>query len=196
MKRILVLYYSQGGSVASMAKYIARGINSISDCEAVIRTVPAVSATCESIETDIPNSGSPYANKDDLANCDGLALGSPTRFGNMAAAMKYFIDSSSDIWLSGKLIGKPAIVFTSSASLHGGQETTLVSMMLPLLHHGMLLLGLPYSEPGLFNLKGGGTPYGASHVSGDKNSIPVNDNEKELCIAAGKRIAETAKKLN
>ena len=195
MTRILILYYSRGGSVAEMARHIAHGVESINDCEAIIRTVPSVSTTCESTESDIPESGPPYATHDDLVQCDGLALGSPTRFGNMAAAMKYFIDSTSDIWLSGNLIGKPATVFTSTASLHGGQETTLISMMLPLLHHGMLILGLPYSEAGLFAMQGGGTPYGPTHVAGDKDELPISDNEKTLCIAIGKRIAETAKKL-
>lgn len=179
-----------------MARHIARGIESVTNCEAIIRTVPPVSTTPESTEADIPESGPPYATHEDLINCDGLALGSPTRFGNMAAPLKYFIDSTSDIWASGGLIGKPATVFSSTASLHGGQETTLLSMMLPLIHHGMLILGLPYSESGLFENEGGGTPYGATHVAGDKNQLPVSDNEKALCIAVGKRLAETVKKLN
>ncbi|MEQ8428690.1 MAG: NAD(P)H:quinone oxidoreductase [Gammaproteobacteria bacterium] len=196
MTRILVLYYSRHGSVAEMARHVAHGIESVKDCEAVIRTVPAVSANCESTEPDVPDSGPPYASHDDLSNCDGLALGSPTRFGNMAAAMKYFIDSTSDIWLSGKLTGKPATVFSSTSSLHGGQETTLISMMLPLLHHGMLLVGLPYSEPGLTSMEiSGGTPYGATHVAGLNNDLPISDNEKALCIAAGKRLALVATKL-
>ena len=195
MARVLILYYSRNGSVAEMARQIGRGIESVASCEAVIRTVPSVSSNVESTEADIPESGPPYATHDDLINCDGIALGSPTRFGNMAAAMKYFIDSTSDIWLSGGLAGKPAAVFTSTASLHGGQETTLLSMMLPLLHHGMLMLGLPYSESGLFAKSGGGTPYGATHVAGDKNQLPVSDNEKELCFAMGKRLAEIAKKI-
>lgn len=196
MTRILVLYYSRHGSVAEMARHVAHGIDSVKDCEAVIRTVPAVSANCESTEPDVPDSGPPYASHDDLSKCDGLALGSPTRFGNMAAAMKYFIDSTSDIWLSGKLTGKPATVFSSTSSLHGGQETTLMSMMLPLLHHGMLIVGLPYSEPGLTSMEiSGGTPYGATHVAGPNNDLPVSDNEKALCIAAGKRLAQAAKKL-
>ena len=197
MTRILVLYYSRHGSVAEMARHVAHGIDSVKDCEAVIRTVPAVSANCESTEPDVPDSGPPYASHDDLSKCDGLALGSPTRFGNMAAAMKYFIDSTSDIWLSGKLTGKPATVFSSTSSLHGGQETTLMSMMLPLLHHGMLIVGLPYSEPGLTSMEiSGGTPYGATHVAGPNNDLPVSDNEKALCIAAGKRLAQAAKKLS
>ena len=195
MTNILVLYYSRSGSVAEMARHIAHGIESVSGCEAFIRTVPSVSPTCESTEPDIPNSGPPFATHDDLINSDGLALGSPTRFGNMAAPMKYFIDSTSDIWASGNLVGKPATVFSSTASLHGGQETTLLSMMLPLMHHGMLMLGLPYTEKALFENEGGGTPYGATHVAGDKNEIPVTNKEKELCFAAGKRLAEISKKL-
>ncbi len=195
MTRILILYYSRNGSVAELARHIAHGVESISNCEAVIRTVPAVSANCEASEPDVPEAGPPYASHDDLTNCDGLALGSPTRFGNMAAAMKYFIDSTSDIWISGKLSGKPASVFSSTASLHGGQETTLMSMMLPLLHHGMFIVGIPYTEAGLFSSSGGGTPYGATHVAGNNNELPVSDNEKELCIAMGKRLAVTASKL-
>tara|TARA_R110000782_G_scaffold17576_10_gene48988 strand:+ start:874 stop:1470 length:597 start_codon:yes stop_codon:yes gene_type:complete len=195
MIQILVLYYSRSGSVTEMARHIARGIESVADCEANLRTVPAVSATSESVESEIPESGAPYATHEDLVNCDGLALGSPTRFGNMASAMKYFIDSTSDIWVSGGLAGKPATVFSSTASLHGGQETTLLSMMLPLMHHGMLLVGLPYTESGLFSNEGGGTPYGATHVAGDQNQYPVSENEKKLCFAAGKRLADIAKKL-
>jgi NAD(P)H dehydrogenase (quinone) len=195
MTQILVLYYSRSGSVAEMARYIGRGIESVTDCEANIRTVPSVSATSESIEPEIPASGPPYATHDDLINCNGLALGSPTRFGNMAAPMKYFIDSTSDIWVSGSLAGKPAAVFSSTASLHGGQETTLLSMMLPLMHHGMLMVGLPYTESGLFVSEGGGTPYGATHVAGDKNEYPISENEKALCHAMGKRLAEITTKI-
>ncbi len=197
MTRILVLYYSRHGSVAEMARHIAQGIESVQDCEAIIRTVPSISANTEASEAKVPDTGPPYATHEDLSNCDGLALGSPTRFGNMAAAMKYFIDSTSDIWLSGKLSGKPATVFSSTSSLHGGQETTLLSMMLPLFHHGMVLVGLPYSEPGLSVMEaGGGTPYGATHVAGINNDLPVSDNEKSLCIAAGKRLAQIAKSLS
>lgn len=195
MTRILILYYSRTGSVAELARHIAHGVESINNCEAIIRTVPPVSTTCEKTEADIPESGPPFASNDDLIQCDGLALGSPTRFGNMAAPIKYFIDSTSDIWLSGGLAGKPAAVFSSTASLHGGQETTLMSMMLPLLHHGMMILGIPYTESGLFASEGGGTPYGVTHVAGDKNECPISDNEKELCLAMGKRLAETAKRL-
>lgn len=196
MTRILVLFYSRNGSVAQLARHIAHGIESVSECEAIIRTVPSVSNDTESSQPDIPEEGPLYAMHEDLVACDGLALGSPTRFGNMAAAMKYFIDSTSDIWLSGKLSGKPATVFSSTASLHGGQETTLVSMMLPLLHHGMIITGLPYSEPGLNRLEvSGGTPYGVTHIAGTNNDLPVNDTEKELAIAIGKRLANIAKKL-
>ncbi len=195
MTRILILYYSRNGSVAELARHIAHGVESVNGCEAVIRTVPAVSANSEATEPEIPESGPPYASHDDLTDCDGLALGSPTRFGNMAAAMKYFIDSTSDIWISGKLSGKPATVFSSTASLHGGQETTLMSMMLPLLHHGMFIIGIPYTEAGLFSNSGGGTPYGVTHVAGNSNELPVSDNEKNLCIAIGKRLAITASKL-
>jgi NAD(P)H dehydrogenase (quinone) len=195
MTKLLVLYYSRGGSVAKMARYIAQGIESVPECEAVIRTVPPVSTTCESTESDIPDSGPPFATHDNLVLCDGLALGSPTRFGNMAAPMKYFIDSTSDIWASGNLAGKPATVFSSTSSLHGGQETTLLSMMLPLLHHGMLMLGIPYTESGLFANEGGGTPYGATHVAGSNNELSISENEKALCIAVGKRLAEVSSKL-
>ena len=154
-----------------------------------------MSATPESIESEIPESGPPYASHEDLINCDGLALGSPTRFGNMASAMKYFIDSTSDIWASGSLSGKPATVFSSSASLHGGQETTLISMMLPLLHHGMLMLGIPYTESSLSTTEGGGTPYGATHFARSSNDLPISEDEKTLCIAVGKRIAKVSKRL-
>ena len=195
MTQILVLYYSRSGSVAEMARHIAHGIESVTDCEANIRTVPAVSATSESVESEVPESGPPYATHEDLINCDGLAPGSPTRFGNMASAMKYFIDSTSDVWASGGLVGKPASVFSSSASLHGGQETTLISMILPLLHHGMILLGIPYTDSKLSTTKSGGTPYGTTHVAGSDNNLPINEDEKTLCISVGKRIAKLSKKL-
>ncbi len=195
MADLLVLYYSRHGNVAEMANHIARGIETVSDCSARIRTVPPVSAVCETTQSDIPDSGPPYVNHTDLNECIGLAMGSPTRFGNMAAAMKYFLDSTSDLWISGSLIGKPASVFTSSASLHGGQESTLLSMILPLLHHGMLITGLPYSESALFTTSSGGTPYGASHVAGSDSNQAITDEEKQLCFAQGKRLAETAKKL-
>ena len=195
MADILVLYYSRYGSVAQMAQHIAHGIETVSGMHARIRTVSAVSTVCEAIEDDIPASGPPYATLDDLRECAALALGSPTRFGNMAAALKYFWDSTSSVWLSGALIGKPAAVFTSTASLHGGQETTLISMMLPLLHHGMLILGTPYSEPDLTTTRSGGTPYGPSHHAGPDSKLPITDEEKRLCLALGKRLAETALKL-
>lgn len=196
MSEILVLYYSQGGAVREMAQLIARGIESVQGAKARIRTVPKVSANCEATEADIPASGAPYAELKDLEECAGLALGSPTRFGNMAAPMKYFLDGTSGLWLKGALIGKPACVFTSSGSMHGGNETTLLTMMLPLMHHGMLMVGLPYSEPALSTTQSGGTPYGASHVGGTMDDKPITEDEKKLCIALGKRLAETALKLN
>ena len=192
---VLVLYYSRYGSTEKMAQLIGRGIESSSKYEARIRTVPPVSAGTENNVPLIPESGAIYCKEEDLRDCAGMALGSPTRFGNMAAPIKYFIDSTADIWITGGLVGKPATVFSSTGSLHGGQETTLLSMMLPLIHHGMLLIGLPYTEPGLFEKEGGGTPYGATHVAGDKNELPVTKNEKELCFAIGKRLAKIAKKL-
>lgn len=196
MTEILVLYYSQGGSVRDMAQLIARGVESVKGIKARIRTVPKVSANCEATESDIPNAGDAYVEHSDLEECAGLALGSPTRFGNMAAPMKYFLDSTSSLWLKGALINKPACVFTSSGSLHGGNESTLLTMTLPLLHHGMMILGIPYSEPSLATTQSGGTPYGASHVGGAMDDKPITDDEKKLCLALGKRLAETALKLN
>jgi NAD(P)H dehydrogenase (quinone) len=196
MKRILVLYYSRTGHVQQMAEQIARGIDSLFDCEAVIRTVPPVSATTEAVSESIPSEGHMYASIDDLRHCDGLIVGSPTRFGNMAAALKYFIDGTSDIWLSGELSGKPAAVFTSAGSLHGGHESTLLSMMLPLFHHGMVLVGLPYSEPELMVTSDGGTPYGPSHLAGHKNERKMSQTESLLCQALGKRVADIASKLS
>lgn len=195
MSEILVLYYSQGGAVRDMAQQIARGVESVKGATARIRTVPKVSSNCEATEPDIPTKGDPYVELEDLEECVGLALGSPTRFGNMAAPMKYFLDGTSALWLKGALIGKPAAVFTSSGSMHGGNETTLLTMMLPLLHHGMLILGLPYSEPSLASTQTGGTPYGASHVGGDMDNLPLSEDEKKLCFALGKRLAETTLKL-
>jgi NAD(P)H dehydrogenase (quinone) len=195
MARILVLYYSRSGHVKQMAEQIARGIERISGAEAVLRTVPSVSSVTEAVEEVIPPSGHLYATLDDLRQCDGLILGSPTRFGNMAAPLKYFIDGSSDVWLSGDLIGKPAAVFTSTGSLHGGHESTLLSMMLPLLHHGMVLMGLPYSEQGLMLTQDGGTPYGPSHLAGGQNERALSQTEIELCQALGERMANTAIKL-
>ncbi len=196
MKDILVLYYSRYGAVKSMAQLVARGIEQVPGCGARLRTVPPVSANHEATAPAIPESGAPYAETRDLEECAGVALGSPTRFGNMAAPMKYFWDSTSDLWLRGSLSGKPAAVFTSTASLHGGQETTLVSMMLPLLHHGMLLVGLPYTEPELLVTTSGGTPYGASHTAGAASDRAISDTEKKLCIALGRRLATIASRLN
>jgi NAD(P)H dehydrogenase (quinone) len=195
MKERLVLYYSQGGAVREMAQLVARGVESVQGVTARLRTVPKVSANCEATEPEVPVSGAPYAELQDLQQCVGLALGSPTRFGNMAAPLKYFLDGTSGLWLKGALIGKPAAVFTSTGSLHGGQETTLISMMLPLMHHGMLMVGLPYSEPELAATTSGGTPYGASHVGGAADDRPISDEERKLCIALGRRLAETAIKL-
>ncbi len=192
---ILVLFYSRHGSVAQMAQLVARGIEEVQGAQARIRTVPPVSTVCEAVEDSIPESGPPYVSLDDLKECAGLALGSPTRFGNMAAPLKYFLDGTSSLWLSGALIGKPAAVFTSTSSLHGGQEATLLSMMIPLLHHGALLLGLPYSETQLMHTTSGGTPYGASHFAGPDNKNPLSEDEKVLCKALGRRLAETALKL-
>ena len=193
---ILVLYYSQGGSVRELAQLIARGVDSVQGSKARLRTVPKVSANCEASEPDIPETGDVYVELTDLEECVGLALGSPTRYGNMAAPMKYFLDGTSGLWLKGALIGKPACVFTSSGSMHGGNESTLLTMMLPLLHHGMTILGIPYSEASLATTQSGGTPYGASHIGGAMNDKPISEDEKKLCIALGKRLAETALKLN
>lgn len=195
MSEILVLYYSQGGAVREMAQLVARGIESVSGVTARIRTVPKVSANCEAIESDIPDSGDPYAELSDLEECIGMAMGSPTRFGNMAAPMKYFLDGTAGLWLKGALIGKPAAVFTSSGSMHGGNETTLLTMMLPLMHHGMLIVGLPYSEPELSSTQAGGTPYGASHIGGPMDDKPISTDERKLCLALGARLAQTALKL-
>lgn len=196
MSEILVLYYSQGGAVKEMAQLIARGIESVSGAKARIRTVPKVSANCEATEADIPANGDPYVELSDLQECIGLVMGSPTRFGNMAAPMKYFLDGTVGLWLKGELIGKPAAVFTSTGSMHGGNETTLLTMMLPLIHHGMLIVGLPYSEHELSTTQSGGTPYGASHIGGAMDDKPITADEKKLCLALGKRLAEIALKLN
>lgn len=195
MLDILVLYYSRYGHVAQMAQKIARGIEEIPHCQAKLRTVPPVSPVCEMTAPSIPDSGAPYVSLTDLETCAGLALGSPTRFGNMAAPLKYFLDQSSQLWLTGALVGKPAMVFTSSSSLHGGQETTLLSMMLPLFHHGMLILGLPYTQTELLTTTTGGTPYGATHVAGIDNQNQLSEDEKKSCLAMGKRLAQTAYKL-
>jgi len=195
MKEILVLYYSHYGAVKQMAQAVAHGVEQVKDMKARIRTVPKVSTVSEAVEKEIPDAGAPYAELTDLEECIGIAMGSPTRFGNMAAPLKYFWDSTGSLWMKGTLIGKPAALFTSTASLHGGQETTLISMMLPLLHHGMVIVGLPYSEPELTTTTSGGTPYGASHVAGITSDKPVTEEERKLCIALGKRLAETALKL-
>lgn len=195
MIEILVLYYSRNGAVARMADLVARGVGEVDGCSARVRTVPGVSPVCEAVEPPIPGEGPPYAHHDDLVACDGLVLGSPTRFGNMAAPLKHFLDGTGDLWASGSLIGKPAAVFTSTATLHGGQESTLLSMMLPLLHHGMLLMGLGYDEPDLNATRSGGTPYGASHHAGTRGELPLTDEEKRLCRALGRRVATTAARL-
>lgn len=195
MLTILVLYYSRYGATAEMARQIARGIAKVEGVEAKLRTVPPISPVCEKVADTIPEQGAPYVTLEDLSTCDGLALGSPTRFGNMAAPLKYFLDSTSSLWLAGHLVGKPAACFTSSASLHGGQETTLLSMMLPLLHHGALIVGLPYTEPDLTTTQSGGTPYGPSHVAGPNSTNPLSDEEKRLCQALGKRLGETVVQL-
>jgi NAD(P)H dehydrogenase (quinone) len=196
MNEILVLYYSQGGAVREMAQLIARGVESVAGIKARVRTVPKVSTNCEATESDIPTSGDPYVELNDLDECMGLALGSPTRFGNMAAPMKYFLDGTAGLWLKGTLIGKPAAVFTSTGSMHGGNESTLITMMLPLMHHGMLMVGIPYSEPELSSTQSGGTPYGASHIGGSADDKAITTDERKLCLALGKRLAQTALKLS
>ncbi|KTD31206.1 flavoprotein WrbA (Trp repressor binding protein) [Legionella moravica] len=189
---ILVLYYSRTGSTAQLAQYIARGVESVAGIEARLRTVPPVSSTCEATEKPIPDHGAPYATLDDLQHCHGLALGSPTRFGNMAAPLKYFLDGTSALWLAGDLVDKPACVFSSSASMHGGQESTLISMMLPLLHHGMFILGVPYTESALNTTVTGGTPYGVTHVSGVANDHPLSQDEITLARHLGERLGRVA----
>ena len=192
---ILVLYYSRHGATRKLAELIAQGIESVPGVDARLRTVPAVSTVIEATEADIPSGGAPYVELQDLAECAGLALGSPTRFGNMAASVKYFLDGTAAEWLSGTLSGKPAVVFTSTGSLHGGQESTLLTMMIPLLHHGMLIMGLPYTHPELMTTASGGSPYGPTHWSGIDGNKNITDDEKRLAVAMGKRLAETAVKL-
>lgn len=192
MPYILILYYSRYGATAEMARLIARGVEEVPGIEARLRTVAAVSTVCEATEDSVPATGAPYARPDDLRHCLGLALGSPTRFGNMAAPVKYFLDGTSPLWMAGALIGKPAAVFTSTSSLHGGQEATLLTMMLPLLHHGMMILGLPYSETDLLRTTSGGTPYGPSHLAGGDSNQPLTEEERRLCQALGRRLARAA----
>ncbi len=195
MPDVLILYYSRFGAVREMARWVAHGVERVPGMAARLRTVPQVSAVCEAVAPEVPAAGAPYCELADLEHCAGLALGSPTRFGNMASPLKYFWDSTSELWLRGTLAGKPAAVFSSSASLHGGQETTLVSMMLPLLHHGMLIVGLPYTEAKVLSTASGGTPYGASHLAGTASDRPLDETEKALCIALGKRLADVARRL-
>lgn len=195
MIRVLILYYSRSGNVREMAKWIARGVEKYPGAEAFLRTVPPVAPVTRKSEPPVPDSGAIYVTQDDLKACDGLILGSPTRFGNMAAPMKHFLDETGSLWMSGALINKPGAVFTSTSSLHGGQESTLLSMMLPLLHHGMVFAGLPYSEAALVQTQGGGTPYGASHFAGADSSRPLDEHETALCQALGERIARLAHAL-
>ena len=195
MTEILVLYYSRTGGTAEMARQVARGVEEVEGAIARLRTVPPVSTVCEAVEDDIPAAGPPYASLDDLRECAGLALGSPTRFGNMAAPLKYFLDSTGGLWLAGALAGKPAAVFTSASTLHGGHETTLLTMMMPLLHHGMLLVGVPFTEPALGETRSGGTPYGPSHWSGPESRTALDDCEKRIARALGRRLAEVAHRL-
>lgn len=190
-----MLYYSHRGSVRALAEQIVRGIHQVPGVAARVRTVPKVSTVCEAVEADIPTDGPPYVEARDLEECVGLALGSPTRFGNMAAPMKYFLDGLAGAWVNGTLVGKPASVFSSSASLHGGQESTLLSMMLPLMHHGMLMVGLPYTEPALNATRSGGTPYGVTHVAGADGAAQLTDDEIVLAQAQGRRLATIARKL-
>lgn len=195
MQSVLVLYYSRYGATAKMAEYVAQGVDAVSGVEARVRTVPPVSAVCEATAPEVPAEGPPYASVDDFSHCAGVVMGSPTRFGNMAAPLKYFLDSTGSAWQAGALINKPVGFFTSTSSLHGGQEATLLSMMTPFLHHGALIVGLPYSETDLFTTTGGGTPYGASHVAGANSELPISDAERRLCVALGKRVATLAKQL-
>jgi NAD(P)H dehydrogenase (quinone) len=192
---ILVLYYSRSGHTAQLARLIARGIEDVAGMHARLRQVPPVAPVTEVAQPPEPDDGAPYVTRADLADCAGLALGSPTRFGNMAAPLKYFLDSTGAEWASGALVGKPAAVFTSTSTMHGGQESTLLTMALPLLHHGMLLLGLPFTEAALGTTRSGGTPYGASHIAGAAGDNPISDHERELARALGRRLADTARKL-
>jgi NAD(P)H dehydrogenase (quinone) len=195
MPEILVLYYSRNGSTAELARHVCRGVESVHGASAKLRTVPPVSAVSEGPPKPVPDTGAPYATLEDLRSAAGLVMGSPTRFGNMAAPLKYFLDNTSSLWVSGGLAGKPAGVFTSTQTLHGGQEATLLSMMLPLLHHGMVLVGLPYTERALSATRGGGTPYGASHHAGATDSTMLSEEEKTLAHALGRRVAQLAVRL-
>lgn len=195
MAEILVLYYSRTGGTAELARGVARGVEEVEGMTARLRTVPPVSTVCEAVEDDIPATGPPYASLDDLRECVGLALGSPTRFGNMAAPLKYFLDSTGGLWLAGALSGKPAAVFASVSTLHGGHESTLLTMMVPLLHHGMLLVGVPFTEAALSETRSGGTPYGPSHWSGPESRMALSAEERQLCRALGRRLAEIARRL-
>ncbi len=190
-----MLYYSLHGNVAGMARLVARGVEEVDGMQARVRTVPRVSTVCEASESDVPADGPPYVTREDLDQCAALALGSPTRFGNMAAPLKYFLDGTASEWLSGTLAGKAAAVFTSTATLHGGQESTLLSMMLPLMHHGMLIVGIPYTEKELSSTRSGGTPYGASHLAGVHNDVAITEEEQRLCIALGRRLARVSARL-
>ena len=195
-KYVLVLYYSRNGNTSKMAHYICEGVNSVAGIEAMPRTVPILKEASDPKHiSDVPDAGAPYATLDDLANCSGLILGSPTRFGNMASPLKHFIDKTSSIWLTGGLVDKPAACFTSTGSLHGGMESTILSMMLPLLHHGMILVGVPYTEPSMHSTQSGGTPYGPSHLAGTNSDRDVDADEKAICIALGKRLATIANKI-
>ncbi len=193
--KILIIYFSRGGNTAAMARQCARGIGEVAGVEAVVRTVPEVGTGIDAGKSPVPADGPAFVTHEELADCDGLIIGSPTRFGNMAASLKYFLDGTGSEWFSGTLTGKPAAVFTSTSTLHGGQESTLLSMMLPLLHHGMLITGIPYGEDGLYNTSAGGTPYGASHYAGRNSERPLDKIEKQLCRALGKRVATFARKL-
>ena len=195
MPEILVLYYSRGGSVARLARHVARGVGEVAGMEARLRTVPPVAVVTELAAPPVPEDGAPYVEARDLDECVGLLLGSPTRFGNMAAPLKHWLDGLGAQWASGTLVGKPAGVFTSTASMHGGQEATLLTMMVPLLHHGCLLMGIPYTEPVLSTTRGGGTPYGASHVAGNNDDPRTSDDEALLARALGRRVATTAARL-
>jgi len=196
MTKILILYYSRHGSVSGLANHVGRGVESVGQCEAVMRTVPEISSVSEATRSEIPEAGDIYADTEDLESCHGLILGSPTRFGTIASPLKYFFDQTTSQWLSGALADKPAGVFTSTSSMHGGQESTLLSMMVPLIHHGMVMVGIPYSNTSLGHTQSGGTPYGASHVAGSDNTNPISEQEKVLAATLGRRVARCAVALS